>query len=207
MNANNVVIIGAGGHARALISLAHLNEINVLAIIDTNAQLNESIMGLPVLSSIEQYQADVQFSVIVGVGDSVARKNHLIESTSALYTEMLSHPSAIIDSTLIVGVCCQIFAGVFIGPLAQLGDNIIVNTHAVIEHEAKIGSHTHVAVGAKVLGRTSIGQYCFIGAGAVIKEGIQICDNVTIGANSFVNKDITEPGVYVGSPARKIDDK
>ena len=33
---------------------------------------------------------------------------------------------------------------------------------------------------------------------------IKICDNTTIGAMSFVNKDILEPGVYVGVPAKKI---
>jgi len=31
-----------------------------------------------------------------------------------------------------------------------------------------------------------------------------ICDNVTIGLNSGVVKDINEKGVYVGLPVRKI---
>jgi len=32
---------------------------------------------------------------------------------------------------------------------------------------------------------------------------IEICDNVVIGAGSVVTKNITEPGVYYGNPARK----
>ena len=31
-----------------------------------------------------------------------------------------------------------------------------------------------------------------------------ICDNAVIGAGAVVTKDITEPGTYVGIPARKI---
>jgi serine acetyltransferase len=33
-------------------------------------------------------------------------------------------------------------------------------------------------------------------------NNIEICDNVTIGAFSNVNKNITKEGIYVGSPAR-----
>jgi UDP-N-acetylbacillosamine N-acetyltransferase len=59
-------------------------------------------------------------------------------------------------------------------------------------------------VGTLVLGRCTVGDRCFVGAGAVIRDGLSIADDVTIGANSFVNSDIKEAGLYVGSPARKV---
>lgn len=49
------------------------------------------------------------------------------------------------------------------------------------------------------------GDNVVIGAGSVVIGPIDICDNVTIGAMSLVNKSITEPGVYVGVPVRKIN--
>ncbi|MEQ9638101.1 MAG: hypothetical protein RLW68_18740 [Devosia marina] len=48
------------------------------------------------------------------------------------------------------------------------------------------------------------GDNVVIGAGSVIIGPIDICDNVTIGAMSLVNKSIVEPGVYVGVPVRRI---
>lgn len=48
------------------------------------------------------------------------------------------------------------------------------------------------------------GDNVVIGAGSVIIGPVDICDNVTIGAMSLVNKSITEPGVYVGTPARRV---
>jgi len=43
-----------------------------------------------------------------------------------------------------------------------------------------------------------------MGNNSSIREKINICDNVTIGLNSGVVKDINEGGVYVGLPVKKI---
>ena len=44
----------------------------------------------------------------------------------------------------------------------------------------------------------------FIGAGAVIKDNIKICDNVTIGAGAVVVKNIDSPGLYAGNPVKRL---
>lgn len=51
-----------------------------------------------------------------------------------------------------------------------------------------------------------LGDNVVIGTNSVVIGPVRICDNVIIGAISLVNKDITEPGVYVGTPVRKISD-
>jgi serine acetyltransferase len=45
-----------------------------------------------------------------------------------------------------------------------------------------------------------------VGANSVLLGPLTIRGPVIIGALSLVTKDITEPGVYVGSPARKVRD-
>ena len=50
------------------------------------------------------------------------------------------------------------------------------------------------------------GDNVVIGANTVVIGPVEICDNVIIGAMSLVNRNIAEPGVYVGSPARKVSD-
>jgi serine acetyltransferase len=49
-----------------------------------------------------------------------------------------------------------------------------------------------------------LGDNVVIGTNSVIVGPVDICDNVLIGALSLVNKSISEPGVYVGIPARKV---
>jgi serine acetyltransferase len=49
-----------------------------------------------------------------------------------------------------------------------------------------------------------LGDNVVIGANSVVIGPVEICDNVVIGAMSLVNRSITEPGVYVGIPVRRI---
>jgi acetyltransferase-like isoleucine patch superfamily enzyme len=50
---------------------------------------------------------------------------------------------------------------------------------------------------------THIGSNVSIGSNATILP-VSICDGAVIGAGSVVTKDITERGIYVGNPAKKI---
>jgi len=50
---------------------------------------------------------------------------------------------------------------------------------------------------------TKIGNKVSIGTNATILP-VSICDNVVVGAGAVVTKDITEPGIYAGNPARLV---
>ncbi|NQX95776.1 MAG: hypothetical protein HRT64_12800 [Erythrobacter sp.] len=51
-----------------------------------------------------------------------------------------------------------------------------------------------------------LGDNVVIGANSVLVGPLDICDNVVIGAMSLVNRSITQPGTYVGIPAKRISD-
>ena len=52
-----------------------------------------------------------------------------------------------------------------------------------------------------------LGDNVVIGANTVVVGPVDICDNVVVGAMSLVNRPITEPGTYVGIPAKRISDE
>ncbi len=51
--------------------------------------------------------------------------------------------------------------------------------------------------------KTFIGNNVSIGSNATILP-VKICENVVIGAGSVVTKDIEQPGVYAGNPAKYL---
>lgn len=121
---------------------------------------------------------------------------------------------------------CRIGDGAFIGPFveiqrdATIGKRTRVQSHAFICELVTIGDDCFIshgamfindlfelggpAVGRKDLWRpTKIGNRVSIGTNSTILP-VTICDNVVVGAGSVVTKDITEPGIYAGNPARLL---
>ena len=84
---------------------------------------------------------------------------------------------------------------------------VILTSNVTVEEGAFLGPNvitlgsTHERV---TIHGTSIGANTYIGANSIIGPNIQIGANIVVGANSFVNKNLTEPGIYVGTPVRKI---
>lgn len=49
-----------------------------------------------------------------------------------------------------------------------------------------------------------VGRDCWLGARVTVLGGVRIADGCVVGAGSTVTRDLTEPGVYAGSPARLV---
>jgi acetyltransferase-like isoleucine patch superfamily enzyme len=121
---------------------------------------------------------------------------------------------------------CSIGDNTFIGPFVEIqkgvkiGENCKIQSHSFICELVTIGNYTVISHGVMFINdlfsngepangnknlwkKTTIGNRVSIGSNATILP-ISICDNVVIGAGSVVTKDITEAGIYVGNPAKKI---
>ncbi len=85
----------------------------------------------------------------------------------------------------------------------EFGDNVILSAGSkIVSTGLKItdGGFDNVHVSGKII----IGNNVQIGAGAIVLQGVNICDNVILGAGSILTKNIDEPGIYVGNPAIKL---
>ena len=195
-----IVIFGCGGHSRSVADIILLNDPDArLLFVDGNARPGEKILGFDLLK--EPPEGD--FPLFLALGDNAKRKEK--------YEEMgAENLISVISRTAHVGRGATVQRGCFvanfchIGPEAVVGANTIVNTAAVIEHEVRIGSHCHIGPNATISGRCVIGDLTFVGVGATIKDYVTVCPRVMIGAGATVVADITEPGTYVGTPARRI---
>jgi UDP-3-O-[3-hydroxymyristoyl] glucosamine N-acyltransferase len=75
--------------------------------------------------------------------------------------------------------------GEFVG--AEIGDNCIINSRALVEHGSVVGSHCHIATGALVNGDVIIGERTFVGSGAVIREGLSVGSDCVIAMGALVH--------------------
>jgi acetyltransferase-like isoleucine patch superfamily enzyme len=92
-------------------------------------------------------------------------------------------------------------AGAVINNRAKLGNGVIVNTCASVDHDCMIGDFCHISVGVHIAGTVNIGNEVFVCAGATVINNVNICCGCVIGAGAVVIKNIESVGTYLGVPA------
>ncbi len=111
-------------------------------------------------------------------------------------------PFVEIQKDVKIGECCKIQSHAFICELVTIGNDCFVGHGVMFVNDTfSIGGPAH---GNKTLWKsTLIGNNVSIGSNATILP-IEICNDVVIGAGAVVTKNITEPGIYAGNPAKKM---
>jgi maltose O-acetyltransferase len=85
--------------------------------------------------------------------------------------------------------------------LVSIGDDCVLSQDVLIlAHDASTEKH----LGYNKISKVTIGCRTYIGARAIILPGVNIGDDVIIGAGSVVTHDIPNNSVAVGNPARVI---
>lgn len=120
--------------------------------------------------------------------------------------------ASVYDSCLIFGDV-RVGNDTWIGPFVVLdasGGGVAIGSGCSISAGVHIYTHdtAHWAVSggamAKRTGPVVIGDWSYVGPQSVIGAGVTIGRQTVIGANSFVNRDVEDRSVVVGSPARVV---
>ena len=111
-------------------------------------------------------------------------------------------PFVEIQKSVIIGKRCRIQSHSFVCELVQIGDDCVI-AHGVIFINDKFAKGSPARGKKNLWIATRVGNRVLIGSGATILP-ITICDDVVIGAGAVVTKNITQPGVYAGNPARLL---
>lgn len=208
---DNIVIMGGGGHSRALIELIKAERrFNIFGILDPALEKGNEVDGVPVLGGDvlldELFNVQGIKNICVGIGSvkDNSKRRVIFQKVKSLnfFVPFLVHPTSLLlgEPKIFDGV--QIMAGSIIQTGSSCGENSIINTGTIIEHDCKIGKHVHICPGTVVSGGCSIGDGSFIGAGTTILHNISIGSNSIIGAGSVVTRDVPDNSCVVGAPAK-----
>lgn len=87
----------------------------------------------------------------------------------------------------------------------SIGDNTRIGTQSIlIASNHKFGEPDLLVKDAITKQGVSLGQNIWLGARVTVLDGVTIADDSVIGACSLVSKSLSESGLYVGIPAKKI---
>ena len=155
---------------------------------------------------VEKYRGGLFDCLVVGVGYKAMTFRHeiFVNHEREIPFPIIRHNSVIIDPSAEIGGGSVLLANVILDIKARLEGNCFLSLAVTVSHNSIIGASSYLSPRVTVCGNCNVGRRVFLGAGCVIRDGVSICDDAVIGAGAVVVKDITEPGIYAGIPAKKI---
>jgi len=194
---NDLIFIGAGGHARACIDVVELEgQFRVAGLVEKSGSRDLVDAGYPIIGCDEDLKVlkkKYNYALVtVGQVKTHEPRERLFDKLSELGFELpvIISPRAYVSSSTKIGAGTIVMHGAVVNAEARIGRNCIINNQALVEHDVYVKDHCHVATGAVLNGGVKVDAGVFIGSGAVIKQGVQIGEHSIIGMGSIVRNDI-----------------
>jgi sugar O-acyltransferase (sialic acid O-acetyltransferase NeuD family) len=188
MNKENIILIGAGGHALSCIDVIEQeNKYNIHGLVGLKDEVGKKISGYDVIATQDELvnlSKDFRYAFIaIGQIKNVKLRIDLYESVlnTGFKIPSIISPQSFISRTVQIGEGTIIMNGVILNSGVRIGNNCIINSKALIEHGTQVADHCHISTGAILNGDCIVESKSFVGSGAIVKHGI------TIKSSSFVN--------------------
>ncbi|MGV2908554.1 NeuD/PglB/VioB family sugar acetyltransferase [Achromobacter sp. AGC25] len=189
----NLVVVGAGGHGRAVAEAAELDgSWSEIVFVDDNYPGQSTsgswkIVGHPSQLGSLTGPGD---AVIVAIGNQAARERLMLaQEALGIPFATVIHPRAYVSPYATVGVGCAIMAGAIVGTAARLGRGVIVNANATVDHDAVVGDFSHLGVGVQLAGGVVVAERVWLQAGTCAGYRVRVPPDTIVGPGTSLVAD------------------
>lgn len=206
-----IIFWGGTGQAKVLREAISCMDTSLVAVFD-NRDIPSPFDDVPIfhgeagLDAWEQgYKGERPVHACIAIGGSHGRDrlDLLRMLRNRGYPPLgVAHPRAFIAGDVVFGAGCQVLAFAALCAGCRLGEAVIVNTKASIDHDCIIGDGVHIAPGATLTGEVVVDDFAFIGAGAIVLPRVRIGTGALVGAGAVVTRNIGAGETVIGNPAR-----
>lgn len=206
MSKFNLILIGAGGHARACIDIIEqLDQFRIAGMVGKSEEMHTQLLGYSVIatdSDLPKLANDFQYAFI-SVGQILSPDNRIRLYQRAIelgfkFPVFIAH-TAQVSRHATIGNGTIVMHGAIVNAGAKIGVNCIINSHALVEHDAIVEDHCHISTGAILNGDVKIGAGSFVGSGSIIKEGVSLGSGCMIGMGLSVRHNQAAYARFVGN--------
>jgi sugar O-acyltransferase (sialic acid O-acetyltransferase NeuD family) len=186
-----LILIGGGGHCRSCIDVIEAEGMWAIAgVLDSGLRIGERVFDYPVVGTDEDIPRlageSRQFLVTLGQIKSADRRMALYARVRAAQGKLpvIVSPHAHVSPRASVGQGSIVMHGALVNAGARVGENVILNSMALIEHDAEVGDHCHISAGARINGGANVAARSFVGSGAVVFHGARMPESTQVPAGS-----------------------
>jgi len=206
--AQQLIIIGAGGHGRVCAEIAVRCGYTVTGFCDPALTVGEAVNGVPVIATddgalLADWSNGPQ--LFVALGDNARRiEVGELAQQKGITLATLVDPSAIVAASAGIGAGCVLMANVVINANARIGAHCILNTACTIDHDGDLADGVQIGPGVHAAGDVTFGECSLAGVGASLIPGVRVGREAIVGAGAVVTTDVADGVTVAGIPARPI---
>jgi sugar O-acyltransferase (sialic acid O-acetyltransferase NeuD family) len=188
MSKPSLILIGAGGHARACIDVIEQHgQFQIAGLIGTPEEMDSELFNYAIIatdSELPTLYKTFQYAVVtvgqIQTPDQRIRLYHHAASIGFQFPVIIA-PNSHVSRNATIGAGTIVMHGAIVNAGARVGCNCIINTRTLVEHDTVVADHCHIATGAILNGDVNIGAGSFVGSGSVVKEGVTIGQRSVVG--------------------------
>ena len=197
MTKQDIILIGAGGHALSCIDvIEQTKNFHIAGLVGLKEEIGKVINGYKVIGSdsdLTQIVREYKFALIsTGQITSADLRIKLYKKAIKVGFELpaITSPFSYVSPQAQINKGTIVLHGAVINAGVKIGTNCIINSCVLIEHGTEVSDHCHVSTGAILNGSTRIGSRSFIGSGAILKQGISIGSDCQVGMGQLITKNL-----------------
>lgn len=185
----NALYLGAGAQAKIATEIAEADtslhqEPQAYFDVCPDDPLREAFTA-PVVETLPSSPPDIIIPAIGSNGIRYHICNDALEKYSnKVLLRKIIHPTATVSPNAFIGHGVVIHPGAVIGPETEICTGVIVNNNATVSHHSRVENFAHVAPGATLCGRVTVGEKALVGAGATMLPGAEVKAGITVKAGS-----------------------
>lgn len=185
-----LLVLGAGGHGKAVAEAALLgDEWNTVVFLDGAWPKVTEALGCEVagkVADIASFTGRCQ-GTVAAVGNNSVREQWISRIEQAgLKLVSVVHPNAWVSPSAKIGAGTAVMAGAVIGTLAEVGQGVIINANATVDHDVVMEDLSHIGVGVQLAGGVKIGARAWLQAGSSCGYGVVVEEGMTFGPGTVL---------------------
>lgn len=196
MSGGTLVIVGAGGHARACLDVLEAEgRWQVAGFVGRADEVGTTVLGLPVLGTDDDLDAlrrehDAALVAIGQLTDPAPRRRLAARLRAGGWAlPVVVSPRAHVSRHARVGAGTIVMHDAVVNAGARIGTGCIVNTRALVEHDVVVGDDCHLATGVILNGGVRVGDGVFVGSGTIVRPGVVLHDGAVVAMGQRVTRD------------------
>jgi sugar O-acyltransferase (sialic acid O-acetyltransferase NeuD family) len=191
-----ILLLGAGGHARACIDVIEQEgRFAVAGLVGLPHERGVRILGYPVVGTDADLTGLLRDydHVLITIGqiktaEPRMRLFDLLQQTGCTLPVVVS-PRAYVSRHATLGAGTIVMHGAVVNAAAVIGRNCIINSQSLVEHDAEIADHCHISTAAAINSGVHVGAATFIGSNCSVRQMVKIGERCLIGMGQRVLAD------------------